>query len=120
MEPLVCNDREIGGYTKAVSWQRLGKHVPAATDTNTTIEEMFCMWSVLRCYKQGTSLAFKLTRVEAGSNTSTMTLRVVGGEEKGSLKYETVKYGHESYRTLTRKCLRWRGSAAIVNDRPVL
>jgi hypothetical protein len=26
------------------------------------------------------------TRVEAGSNTSTVTLRVVGGDEKGSLK----------------------------------
>jgi hypothetical protein len=31
-------------------------------------------------------------RVEAGSNTSTVTLRVVGGDEKGSLKTETVKY----------------------------
>jgi hypothetical protein len=27
------------------------------------------------------------TRVEAGSNTSTVTLRVVGGDENGSLKY---------------------------------
>jgi hypothetical protein len=35
------------------------------------------------------------TRVEAGSNTSTVTLRVLGGDEKGSLKSETVKYGHE-------------------------
>jgi hypothetical protein len=35
------------------------------------------------------------TRVEAGSNTSIVTLRVVGGDEKGSLKSETVKYGHE-------------------------
>jgi hypothetical protein len=35
--------------------------------------------------------------VEAGSNTSTVTLRVVGGNEMGSLKYERVKYGHESY-----------------------
>jgi hypothetical protein len=31
--------------------------------------------------------------VEASSNTSTVTLRVVGGDEKGSLKSETVKYG---------------------------
>jgi hypothetical protein len=29
--------------------------------------------------------------VEAGSNTSTVTLRVVGGDEKGILKSETVK-----------------------------
>jgi hypothetical protein len=33
-------------------------------------------------------------RVEAGSNTSTVTLRIVGGDEKGSLEFETVKYGH--------------------------
>jgi hypothetical protein len=31
--------------------------------------------------------------VEAGSNTSTVTQRVVGGDEKGSLGSETVKYG---------------------------
>jgi hypothetical protein len=30
---------------------------------------------------------------EAGSYTSTVTLRVVGGDEMGSLKSETVKYG---------------------------
>jgi hypothetical protein len=35
-------------------------------------------------------------RVEAGSNTSTVTLRVVGGDKKGSLKCETVKYGRET------------------------
>jgi hypothetical protein len=29
--------------------------------------------------------------VEAGSNTSTVTLRVVGGDEKESLEFETVK-----------------------------
>jgi hypothetical protein len=34
--------------------------------------------------------------VEAGSNTSTVTLRVVGGDEKGSLKSETVKYNREN------------------------
>jgi hypothetical protein len=41
--------------------------------------------------------------VEAGSNTSTVTLRVVGDDEKGSLESETVKYGHESHGTRTRK-----------------
>jgi hypothetical protein len=44
-----------------------------------------------------------ITRVKAGSNTSAVTLRVVGGEEKGSHESETVKYGHESYGTRTRK-----------------
>jgi hypothetical protein len=36
------------------------------------------------------------TRVEAGSNTSTVTLQVVEGNEKGSFKSETVKYGREN------------------------
>jgi hypothetical protein len=35
------------------------------------------------------------TRVQAGSNTFTVTLRVVGGKEKGSLRLETVKYGRD-------------------------
>jgi hypothetical protein len=43
------------------------------------------------------------TRVEVGSNTTTVILRVVGGDEKGSLESETVKYGHESYGTRTQK-----------------
>jgi hypothetical protein len=46
------------------------------------------MWFVPLCYKQD-SLA--------------VTLRVVGGDEKGSLESETVKYGHESYGTRTQK-----------------
>jgi hypothetical protein len=41
--------------------------------------------------------------VEAGSNTSTVTLRVVGGDEKGSLESETVKHGHEPHVTRTLK-----------------
>jgi hypothetical protein len=45
--------------------------------------------------------------VEAGSNTSTVTLQVVGGDEKGSLKSEAVKYGHESQGTWTRERLHW-------------
>jgi hypothetical protein len=32
-------------------------------------------------------------QLKAGSNTSTVTLRVVGGDEEGSLKCETVKLG---------------------------
>jgi hypothetical protein len=41
--------------------------------------------------------------VDAESNTSTMTLGVVGGDEKGSLKSETVKYGRESQGVRTRE-----------------
>jgi hypothetical protein len=37
--------------------------------------------------------------VEAGSNNSTVTLRVVGGDGKGSLKSEIVKHGHKSQGT---------------------
>jgi hypothetical protein len=60
------------------------------------------------------------TRVEVGSNTSTAILRVVGGDENGSLKFESVKYGHESQGTWTRERLCWRGPAAYKKDRPVL
>jgi hypothetical protein len=60
------------------------------------------------------------SRVEAGSSTSTVALRVVGDDEKGSLESETVKYGRESHGTRTREWLHWRGPAAIVNDRPLL
>jgi hypothetical protein len=58
--------------------------------------------------------------VEAGSNTSNMILRVAGGDEKGSLKSETAKYGHESRGTRTRERLRWREPAAYTKDIPVL
>jgi hypothetical protein len=54
-------------------------------------------------YKGLFHLVMLETRVEAGSNTSTVNLRVVGGDEKGSLESEAVKYGHESYGTRTRK-----------------
>jgi hypothetical protein len=64
--------------------------------------------------------ATSYTRVEAGSNTSTVTLSVVGGDEKGSLKSEIVKYVHESQGTRTRESLRWRGPAAYIKDRSVL
>jgi hypothetical protein len=39
------------------------------------------------------------SRLEAGSNTSSAALRVVGGDEKGSLESETVKYGGEFHGT---------------------
>jgi hypothetical protein len=61
-----------------------------------------------------------LPRVEAWSNTSTVTLLVVGGDEKGSLKFETVNYGLKSQGTRTRERLRWQGPAAHKKDRSVL
>jgi hypothetical protein len=87
--------------------QRLGKHVPAKTNTRATIQE--------RCFRRGSPRSYivrtscRLSRVEAGSNTPTVTLRVLGGDEEGSLKSETVNYGHESHGSRTRKCLHWQG-----------
>jgi hypothetical protein len=49
-----------------------------------------------------------------------MTLRVVGSDEMGGLKSETVKYGGESQGTRTQGRLRWQGPAAYTKDRPVL
>jgi hypothetical protein len=45
----------------------------------------------------------QLISVEAESNTSTIALRVVGGDKKGSHKSETVKYGREFHGTQTRE-----------------
>jgi hypothetical protein len=55
VEPLLCNDREMGGYTRAVSGQRLGNHVTATTDTNATMVKkqrngVFCGALRGRCY----------------------------------------------------------------------
>jgi hypothetical protein len=78
------------------------------------LEGSFSMHSVSDQSKVGYHFFPELdlsTRVEAGSNTSTVTLRVVGGDEKGSLKSETVKYGRESQGTRTRERLCWQGSA---------
>jgi hypothetical protein len=60
----------------------------------------FSLWFVP---KQGKSNSGVRSCVEAGSNTSTVALRVVGGDGKGSLEFERVKYGHEPYETRTRK-----------------
>jgi hypothetical protein len=64
------------------------------------------MRSVLRLYNESVS--------------HTVTLRVVGGNEMGSLKSETVKYGRKSQGTRTRERLRWQGPAARTKERPVL
>jgi hypothetical protein len=66
------------------------------------------MWSVPKVYNRHGNSEETLTRVEAG------------GDEKGSLKTETVKYGREIQGTRTRERLRCRGPAAYTRDRPVL
>jgi hypothetical protein len=72
------------------------------------LEAVLSVRSVPKLYKENQlPLRHRLeTRVESESNTSTVALRVVGGDEKGSLKSETVKYGRESQGTLTRERLR--------------
>jgi hypothetical protein len=71
-----------------VSRQRIRKHFPAATNTYATIEllleTMFSTLSVQRDYNEGIWDDPVKSRVEAGSNTSTVALRVVGGDEKGT------------------------------------
>jgi hypothetical protein len=57
-------------------------------------------WGGGRVLVQHTGL---LSRVEARSNTTTVTLRVVGGDEKGSLESATVKYDHKYHGTRTRE-----------------
>jgi hypothetical protein len=81
------------------------KQVPTATSSRATTEEVletdFSTRSVPRCYKEDNWSKSLKTRVEAGSNISTVTLRVVGGDEKGSLESETVKYSRKSHGTWT-------------------
>jgi hypothetical protein len=97
---------------------------------DTTIEEVFSIL-VLYIHCLATVVVYDVTwrlykwyrtesRVEAGWNTSTVALRVVGGDNKGSLKSGTVKYGRESHGTGPREWMRWRRPAAIVNYRPIL
>jgi hypothetical protein len=97
--------------TMTASGQWLSKHVSAATNTHSTIELLL------------QTPCFYVIHAEvlyASSNTYTVTLRVVGGDEKGSLKSETVKYGRESQGTQTRERLRWQGAAAYTKDGLVL
>jgi hypothetical protein len=70
------------------------------------------MQSLRRLYKVNYKYN-KFSRVEAGSNTSTVTLPVVGGDEKGSLKFETVKYGRKSQGTTTEKDCAGKGQQHV-------
>jgi hypothetical protein len=80
---------------QTVARHSVGKHVQQY--------RLFSVWSSRGLCKG--------VRVEAGSNTSTVTLRVVGSDEKGSPKCDTVKHDHESQETRTREKLRWQGPA---------
>jgi hypothetical protein len=112
--PLLSNTRTQQynkGGLRYVTRQRLCKHISAYRTmlcnavTSSTIRTVFSMGSVQSAYKRSEFVARSRgeSRVEAGSNTSTVALVVVGGDEKGSLEYETVKYGRESHETRTRE-----------------
>jgi hypothetical protein len=79
---------------------------------------VFSVWSMPKCYKRHKLGAAVRTRVEAGSNTSTVTLQVVGGDDKGSLKSETVKYGRKSQGTRTKKDCAGKGQQHIQKTDP--
>jgi hypothetical protein len=57
---LLCNDCDIGKYTRPVSRQQLSKHIPVArqqilnnaTSWTTTVQELFSTRSVPRGYKR--------------------------------------------------------------------
>jgi hypothetical protein len=115
--PLLGKILETSNETASVVMQWSGKH--ASTTIELLLETVFSMWTMPRSYLK-TIGATKSKPVSRRSNTSTVTLRVVGGDEKGSLKYETVKYDGESQWTRTRERLHWLMPAAYTKDRPVL
>jgi hypothetical protein len=86
----------------------------ASTAIKLLLETVFSIRFVQNGYKKGIGATSSDPRVEAGSNTSTVTLRVVGGDENGSLKSETVKYGRESQGIPTKERLRWQRPAAYI------
>jgi hypothetical protein len=87
VDSLLCKDRGISKYTRVNSKQRLGKHVPVATNTHAIVDVLlemaFITGSVPRGYKEENwSNQVRDSRVEAGSNTSSVALRVEGGDER--------------------------------------
>jgi hypothetical protein len=74
----------------AITWE------PQQTHTQQWKSCVFCAWSVPRGYKSQRS-----SHVGAGSNTSTVALRVV----KRSLDIDTEEYGRESQGTRSREWL---------------
>jgi hypothetical protein len=108
----VAMQRKVRQWT---GWKAMFTARSAPMAAHATMDTMsgFSVRSVPRCYKwdkvyssvsgekEGPYPEDRGPRVEAGSNTSAVTLRVVGGEEKGSLESETVNNGHESHGTRT-------------------
>jgi hypothetical protein len=84
----MTSGREIGGYITAASGQELGKHVPAAKNTHATIEELCFLCGPCREVITRTASAMsQLSRVEAGSNTSTVKNTVASPTGLGPENY---------------------------------
>jgi hypothetical protein len=97
------------------------KHIDKGASTTVDLSFETVFYSVRAKWLISiTRVKYVVTRLEAGSNASTATLRVVGRDEKGSLISEKVKYGQESQATRTRERIRWREPPAYTKDRPVL
>jgi hypothetical protein len=98
----LCKQRPFLGNGSVNTFSLLGNRFLIMQKLDATIEEL--CFSVVRAeiYARD-KVSCQFPRVEAGSNTSTVTLRVVRGDEKGSLKSEAVKYGRESQGTRTRE-----------------
>jgi hypothetical protein len=93
LRPQYCN-----GFDESVARLQLGKHVRTRNSIGScvflcglhhaTVQScVVCAWSVPR------GLSISVVQFRVRSNTSTAALRVVGGDEKGTLESETVKYG---------------------------
>jgi hypothetical protein len=63
-------------------------------------------------------LSSGIPREDAGSNTSTVSLRVVGDDEKETLESVTVKYGRESRRTRTSSNCKRQARPFVREDAP--
>jgi hypothetical protein len=85
----------------STQYRRSSNH--ATITTILTTDEVFSVWFVPRLYNE-------IPEYLPGSNTSTVALRGVGGDEKGSLESGTAKYCLETHGTRTREWLRWRES----------
>jgi ABC-type iron transport system FetAB ATPase subunit len=75
---------------QSLSRQQLGKHSSVywtvlCNVISSTIRTVFYVGSVQSAYKRNEFRSKLVSCVEAGSNTSTVALQVVGGDEKGSL-----------------------------------
>jgi hypothetical protein len=100
---LLGKDLETNNGTTAIAMQWRGKHTSVTTDL--LLKMGFSTQSVERAFKGRQLGQPSFTRMEAGSNTPTVTLQVIGSDKKGSLKSETVKYGRKSQRTWIRETL---------------